>query len=170
VFSLNVPVPGRVRRVAADLHPRLSSFEQVRDEHTLVAKRLGEPDPAEYPAIEGRIRRSLAGTDPFDAAVDGVGVFEDPPAGPGPVVYLAVDSPGLVAVHERLCEAVAPVDGMEGDGYVPHVTLARGGSLAAARSLAEGGADVERVEWTVDALAFYHRDGGGGAGRVRLPA
>lgn len=169
MFSLNVPVPGRVRRVAADLHPRLAGFERVRDDHTLVVKRLGDPGPGEVHAVEQRARRALAGTAPFRAAVDGVGVFEDPPAGPGPVVYLAVESPGLVAVHARLCEAFGAVEGVEGEDYVPHVTLARGGGVEAARALAT--VDVERVAWTVEALSFWHgARGGGEAGRVRLPA
>jgi 2'-5' RNA ligase len=169
VFSLNVPVPGRVRRVAADLHPRLAGFEQVREDHTLVCKRLGDPDPADHPVVEQRVRRALSGTAPFAVRVDGVGLFVDPPAGPDPVVYLAVESPGLRVVHERLCEEFGPVEGMEAEGYVPHVTLARGGDLAEARALAD--LDVEPVEWTVEALSFWHGGRGGAeAGRVRLPA
>ena len=40
VFSLNVPVPGKVRRVAGDLHPELVGFDRVRERHTLLAKRF----------------------------------------------------------------------------------------------------------------------------------
>jgi 2'-5' RNA ligase len=168
VFSLNVPVPGRVRRLAADLHPHLVAFDRVREAHTLVVKRLDTPGAGEHDAVEARARRAVAGTTPFAARVDGVEVFEDPPTGPEPVVYLAVDSPGLQAAHERLCEAFDPVDGLEGDAYTPHVTLARGGSIDAARNLA--GLDVDPVEWMVHELAFFTRKHGRSSSRVPLSA
>lgn len=176
MYSLNVPVPGRVARLAADLHPHLATFDRVREQHSLVCKRLGDPAPEEYPVVQGRVRRALAGMGPFAARIDGIDYFPDPPAGPGPVVYLSVESPGLVAVHERLCEAfelAADIEGeviagIEGEDYVPHVTLARGGTREDARSLAEQ--PVEPVEWTVNELVFWDRAHGGEAGRVRLPA
>jgi len=168
VYSLNVPVPGRVKQLAASLHPRLAAFDRVREDHTLVCKRLGDPDPGEVAAVQGRARRALAGTAPFAARVDGIGVFEEPAAGPAPVVYLAVESPGLRAAHERLCAAFEPAEGIEGPDYVPHVTLARGGSVADARALA--GTDLDAVEWTVERLVFWDDRHGGAAGHVRLPA
>lgn len=161
VDSLNVPVPGAVRRLAADLLPELSAFDRVRDRPGLVCKRF-----------EGRVdrvavREALAGAPAFEARLDGLGTFTEPPAGPTPVVYLAVESPGLVAAHRRLCEAFPPAEGVEGDAYVPHVTLARGGNADAAAALA--GRSVGPVTWTANELVFWDGRHGGPAGTVRLP-
>lgn len=177
MYSLNVPVPGRVARVAAELAPALVDFETIRDEHTLVAKRLGDPDPGERPRLEQQVRTALSGTGsfsayqrvpPFEARVTGIEYFERPTAGPGPVVYLAVESPGIETVHRRLAEVVPPADGVGGDEYVPHVTLARGGDIADARALADR--EIEPVTWTVEELAFWDGRHGGPAGRIPLPA
>lgn len=171
MHSLNVPVPPAVERLAADLAPDLTGLVP-RDEHTLVVKRLGDDGAA----ATKRVRRALRGAPAFEARVAEIGVFTDPPAGPAPVVYLAVESPGLASVHRQVCEAVPPVEGLEGADYVPHVTLARGddggpslggGADAAARL---DGRSVGPVTWTVDELVFYdgrHREP---AGRVSLPA
>lgn len=169
MYSLNVPVPGRVARLAADLAPELSAFDRVRDRHTLVLKRLGDPDPDEHARVQQRARRALAGTGPFEARVARIGRFERPPAGPAPVVYLAVEGAGLRAAHERLVDEFSAVEGMEGDAYVPHVTLARGGTPEVAATLA--GREVGPVDWTVEELVFWaDRHGNGGpAGRIRLP-
>ncbi|MEF8773282.1 MAG: 2'-5' RNA ligase family protein, partial [Halobacteriales archaeon] len=152
MYSLNVPVPGRVARLAADLAPELSAFDRVRDRHTLVLKRLGDPDPDEHARIQQRARRALAGTGLFEARIARVGRFERPPAGPAPVVYLAVEEAGLRAAHQRLVEEFTAVEGMEGDAYVPHVTLARGGATEAAARLS--GREVGPVTWTVEELVF----------------
>lgn len=167
MYSLNVPVPGRVARLADELHPHLVGFDRARERLTLVCKRLGDPDPHEYAAVQERARRALAGVGPFAARVDGIDYFAEPAAGPGPVVYLSVESPGLIATHLQLCEAFEPAADVEGGEYVPHVTLARGGSLEDARALAERG--VDPVELTVTELVFWDHGHGGEAGRVRLP-
>lgn len=166
--SLNVPVPGRVAAVAGDLRPALAPFETVRDRHNLVVKRLSEEDPA---GLETRVRQALAGAPTFEARVAEIGAFEEPWAGPGPVVYLAVESPGLHRVHRQLCEAFDPVPAIEGDGYVPHVTLARGGG-AAAEDAAERlvGTEVDPVTWTVGELVFWDARYDEVLGRVSLPA
>jgi 2'-5' RNA ligase len=170
VLSLNVPVPGRVSRLASDLAPDLAAFDRVRDRHTLVIKRLGNPEPEEYARIEQRSREALAGTRPFEARVEQVEQFAVPTAGPAPVVYLGIESPGLLAVHERMVEEFSRIDGLEGHEYTPHVTLARGGSREAASTITDR--DIDPVTWTVNELVFW--DGangkGGPAGRVRLPA
>jgi hypothetical protein len=146
VDSLNVPVPGRVRRLAADRRPALAAFDRVRDRHSLVCKRF--ESPPDRAALDATLRDAPA----FEAAVTAVDYFEAPVRGPGPVVYLAVESPGLRALHRRLVERFGAVPGLEGEAYVPHVTLARGGSVAAADRLA---GPVERVEWTVSALRAW---------------
>jgi len=167
VDSVNVPVPGRVAALASRIRPALAPFETVRDRHTLVVKRVGEAEPA---GLEKRVRRALTGTPAFEARVSGVGTFAEPAAGRGPVVYLAVESPGLVELHRRLCESFEPVPGIEGEDYVPHVTLARGGGAeaeAAVERLVEAG--VEPVTWTVSELVLWDAGYGEVVGRVSLP-
>jgi len=66
-----------------------------------------------------------------------------------------VESPELHRLHERLCEAFDPVPDMEGEGYVPHVTVARSGDAAA---LLDRAPPAPR-EWTVERLVIRGRDG-----------
>lgn len=188
--SVNVPVPGRVSglaaEVAADLTARQGGADfgpsgvgpgagsraartdaggvRVRDDRTLVAKRLPEGDPHR---IEARAREAIAGTPPFEVRVNRVDWFAEPTAGPGPVVYLAVESPGLWELHERLCQTFEPVARLEGPDYTPHVTVARGGSTDAAERVL---GPVEPVEWTVTELQFWDATRALVAGRVSLPA
>jgi len=149
-YSLNAPVPGRVRRVADDLSHHLMGFDHRRRRHSVVCKRLGE---GRRGPLAERARRALTGAPAVEARIDGLGVFEDPPTGSAPVVYLAVESPGLGRLHERLCDVFDPIPGLEGEDYVPHVTLARGGDRETARRLAER--DVDAVSWTVSELQFW---------------
>jgi 2'-5' RNA ligase len=165
VTSVNVPVPGRVERLADDLRPALSAFDRVRDRHTLLCKRLPEAEPTR---LTKRVRVALERTPAFEARVTGVDFFAEPARGPGPVVYLAVESPGLRETHERLCATFPPVEGVEGAAYTPHVTLARGGSVADAERLRER--EVDPVTWTVSALELYDADHREPTARVPLPA
>ena len=145
MYSLNAPVPSAVARLASGLAADLLDAT-VRERHTLVVKRLGEGAPS---GLSGEVRRVVAGTDPFSARVTGVDVFDDPPAGEAPVAYLRVESRGLERLHRRLCERFDPVDGIEGDEYTPHVTVARGGDAGRLR-----GRDPDH-EWTVDRLLVW---------------
>ncbi len=165
MFSCNAPVPGRVARLATDLRPVLSGLERVRERHSLLVKRLGDGD---YSRIQSRVRRVLSGTPPVRARVTGIGQFADPPRGPGPVVYLAVESPGLVAVHGRLVEEFGAIEGLEGEGYVPHVTLARGGDPAVAERILDR--EIEPVTWEITELELYDATHEAVAGRISLPA
>ncbi len=169
MYSLNVPLSGEVSALAADLARDLPGARaRARGERTLVVKRLGRGDRSEFRRLAARTREALAGQPGFEARVTGVDLFEEAVAGPSPVVYLAVESPGLVALHRRLVEVFDPVEGIEGEDYVPHVTVARGGTVAAARRLA--GRGIEPVEWPVSELAFWDADRGQPAGTVSLPA
>ena len=169
MYSLNVPVPSQVARRAGDLARQLPQARpRPRGEHTLVAKRLGTGDAPDYHRIEARGREVLSGTPAFEARVTGIEQFADAVTGPSPVVYFAVESPGLVRLHDRLCEAFDPVDGIEGDGYVPHVTIARGGSPERAREMCERAFDP--IEWTVTALEFRDAERGQPVSTVSLPA
>ncbi|MFC6731287.1 MULTISPECIES: 2'-5' RNA ligase family protein [unclassified Haladaptatus] len=158
MYSLNVPVPGEVSRLAADLFPQLVGFDRVRERHTLLVKRLGDED---FYTLESRLRQALAGAPAFEARVTGIDSFEQPPRGPGPVVYLAIESPGLVELHKRLAATFEPVAGLEGDDYTPHITLGRGGSLDV---------DIDPITWTVSQLELFDAKHREVASRIRLPA
>lgn len=181
MFSLNVPLPPAVGGLAADLHPKLSGFDRVRDRHTLVCKRLGvddvpdrvasavrpgpedvgsaaepsPPKPDALAALREDLRPLLSGTDPFDVAVTGIDVFDAPASGSRPVAYLAVESDALVRLHRRLCAAYGAIDGIEGDDYVPHVTLARGGNPEPGVVADLVSAEVDPIRWRVHALDLY---------------
>ena len=169
MYSINVPLPSAVTSLAADLAADLPLAQRRgRGEHTLVAKRLGDGDHAAYARLEAQGREALRGQPAFEARVSGVEQFGTAVTGPSPVVYLAVESPGLVALHERLCERFDPVDEVEGDKYVPHVTVARGGDRDTAARLVER--NIEPVRWTVDELSFYDADRNQPVSRLSLPA
>lgn len=166
MYSVNVPVPGRVRTLANELYPELIGFETVRDDHSCLLKRLGDADHVDQ--LQHRTHRALEGAPAVEARITGIDYFEDPPLGAAPVVYLAVESPGLEAIHRDLLERFDAVPGLEGADYVPHVTLARGGDPGAAKRLAQR--DVEPITWTVSELQFWDGTYGLPVSRVSLPA
>lgn len=152
MFSVNVPIPGEVERVATDLLSSLQHLDSIRERHTLVLKRLSGVDlPQKQIAFE--VRQALAGAEPFEARLAGIGTFEEPATGPGPVVYLAVESPGLHKLHGRLVEAFGAVDGIEGGDYVPHITLGRGGPADAVTSIRSR--EIDPTTWTVTRLHLW---------------
>ncbi|MFB6267711.1 MAG: 2'-5' RNA ligase family protein [Halodesulfurarchaeum sp.] len=158
MYSLNVPLPESVRDLADDLRPSLSGFESVREsrDRTLLLKRLPATDRRELLDVEAVARDALADADPVEARIDGLDAFWDPPFGRGPVVYLAVESPGLQDLHRRLVDALGAEPDVEGDDYIPHVTLARGGDPSAVRGLL--GREVASPCFTVDTLSVYDTD------------
>lgn len=177
MFSLNVPLPPAVDRLAADLHPKLAGFDRIRERHTLVAKRFGAEDigdrgrgPATkdvaLAALRDDLRPLLAETGSFDVTISEIATFETPARGPGPVVYLAVESDVLVRLHHRLCAAFDPVQGIEGDEYEPHVTLARGGDPSTVDALLAS--DIDPIEWRVHELELYDSEFREVAGRIDL--
>jgi len=169
VFSLNVPLAPAVDALAGDLHPKLEGFDAVRQRRTLVCKRFGVDDvrdrdrdagepPTKNDALDrlrGRLSRPLAGVDPFEVAVTGVGVFDAPASGSRPVVYFTVESDGLVGLHDRLCAAFGAVEGIEGDDYVPHITLARGGNPEPGAVAGVVDTGFELIRWRVHALDVW---------------
>ena len=173
MFSLNVPVPGALARLAADLHPQLVGFDSRREQHTLVVKRFDESmlradqPEVQLATLQQQLPGDLAGTPAFEAAVRAVDYFAEPARGEGPVVYLAVESPGLRQLHEKLVDAYGAVEGLEGLDYVPHVTLARGGSAADAERVAGG---VGPVSWTVSELVIWDSRYREKVSRYSLPA
>lgn len=174
MFSLNVPVPGQIARLAADLHPQLVGFDSRRENHTLVVKRFDEstlqatqPD-VQLAQLQQELPGELAGTPAFEAEVGAIDYFAEPARGDSPVVYLAVDSPGLQSVHETFIDAYGVVLGLEGDDYVPHITLARGGPVADAERLASQA--VDPVSWTVSQLTVWDSRYREPVARYSLPA
>jgi 2'-5' RNA ligase len=165
VFSINAPVPGRVARIASELHPELVDFDWIRERHSLLVKRLGDPD--HVASLQHEVRRAIDDAPAFEATIDGIDYFSDPPDGSAPVVYLSVESPGLRRLHSRLVDRFGAVDALEGDDYTPHVTLARDGAEADARRLAER--EIEPVTWTVSKLQFWDGTYGESVSTVRLP-
>lgn len=169
MYSLNVPVPSPVATLAGRLARELPRARSRRQhEHTLVVKRLGAADRQTFQRLAAKTRDTLAGFPAFEARITGVDYFAQPASGASPVVYLAVESPGIERLHDTLTEVFDPVADIEGEAYVPHVTIARGGSLAAARALAEQ--SIEPIEWTVSALVFWDGERAQSAGKLTLPA
>ncbi len=177
MFSLNVPLPPAVDRLAADLHPKLTGFDRIRERRTLVAKRFGAddvpggrrrnaPKDAALAALREELRPCLAGTAPLELAITGVDAFELPARGAGPVVYLVVESDALVRLHRRLCAAFDAIEGIEGEDYVPHVTLARGGAMAPVDDLRA--TDVDPIRWRADELSLYDPEFREVAGRMGI--
>ncbi len=168
VYSVNVPVPAQITAIATELDEDLAPFDRVIEDHTLVVKRLGRSTRSDLAAVSDRIETVLDGWGPIAARVDGIDVFADPPAGPAPVVYLAVESPGLEVLHVEFAHAFGIVDeAVEGANYVPHVTLARGGNRRAATRMT--GVDVNRVDWTVESLVLYDANANQSVTRFSLP-
>lgn len=160
MYSCNVTVPPELSRLARGLAS--DCFEATaRDRHSLLLKRLGDGRPS---TLAREIREELAGTGPFEARISGVDVFSQPPVGPAPVAYLVVESPPLVEAHETLCALSDPVERLEGEGYVPHITIARGGD---AGRLA--GRSVEPRLWTIDSLSVWSTEYDEVVERISLP-
>jgi hypothetical protein len=155
-----------VARLAAGLASECRTAD-VRTKHSMVVKRLPEdagpdgrgpsgghgPSGGREPNVRAfarEAREALAGLGPFAVRVTGVESFDRPTSGTGPVVYLAVESPGIREAHRRLCERFDPLPGLEGEDYVPHVTIARRGD--AGRLV---GREIDPVEWTVERLVVW---------------
>lgn len=166
MYSLNLPAPGAVSRLAADLAPALHALDRVRERHSIVVKRLGDDDSADR--LESEVRQALRGAPAFEARITGIDAFHEPTAGPGPVVYLAVESPGLRGIHDRLVEAFGAIEGLEGAEYVPHVTLGRGGSPGAVDRLTSR--DVDPITWTATELELVDARGRERVSGISLPA
>ncbi len=169
MYSLNVPVPGTVSSRVWDLRAALTGFDRLRDELTLVVKRLDARSAGEFAALERAVREELSGTAPFEVEITGVERFEDPPAGPAPVIYLAIDSPPLEALHDELVDRFRTVGAIEGGAYVPHITVARGDGDPVALEYRELDG-LAGYRWTVDRLVFWDARRELPAGDVNLPA
>ena len=147
MYSVNVPVPGEIVRLARGLASECLTATARRG-HSLVVKRLPDERRQEMTAA---VRSVLDGVGPFEVQIDRIELFRQPPTGTAPVAYLAVESPELESLHRDLCAAFDPVEGFEGSEYDPHVTIARGGDAATLL-----GREIESRTWTVDRLSVWH--------------
>jgi len=164
---VNLRVPPEVERLAAELHPKLTAFESIRQRHTLVVKRIENDEWRSGPGgVRERLRRILDETRPFPVRVTGIDFFADPPTGRAPVVYLTVESEGIQQLHRRLCQEFPVVEGYEAEGYTPHITLARGGSIEDAERLTE--VVFEPIEWTAKRAFTWDREQREAVDRFRL--
>jgi 2'-5' RNA ligase len=175
VYSVNAPVPGAVNDLAADLRPALTEFDRVRERHeqTLLVKRIPASDRKELRTAWQTAKDALDGAPAVEARVSEVDTFDNPPNGSSPVVYLAVESPGLHHLHQRLCEVFDPVPIMEGgDDYDPHVTLARDADGFLGRRAVESvdGRQVGPVTWDIEELYLYDAEYGERVDSISLPA
>lgn len=167
LLSVNVPIGGEVKRVISELHPELVSFDQVRDRHTLLCKRFDRDAVGSIDQLENELRMTLRGTQPFGVQIDGIGTFLEPVSGSAPVVYLTVKSAELTRVHLALTDAFESVPGLEGTAYVPHITIARGGSEEAAKALANR--DIGPISWTVNEIWLWDGKFGERIRSISLP-
>lgn len=147
MYSLNIPVPGRVHRRIDSLSPELALLSTVRTHQTLVVKRFGSRSNVEIDGLETTLRRALNGKQPFKAAVTHIDSFSTPASGTGIVVFLAVSSPHLLDLHTGLCSLFEPIEGIEGPDYVPHITLGRSENIEVVATLLD--LPFEPIEWTV---------------------
>lgn len=169
VYSLNVPVPAEVARLAGELARELPAARtRSRGTHTLGVKRLDHRRDRSYARLETQVRELLAGQQPFEVQIKSIDQFTDPPVGTAPVVYLVAESDGLQALHQRLTDTFEPIDQIEGDGYDPHVTIARGGSPEQATKLTER--SVDPFSWEVTELHFWDAEANKAVSRLSLPA
>lgn len=169
MYSLNVPVPTEVARLAGKLARELPAARtRSRGTHTLGVKRLDHEQDRSYARLETQVRELLAGQHPFEAQISGIDIFCDPPIGTAPVVYLTVESEELRALHDKLIDTFEPIDQIDGDGYDPHVTIARGGSPERARQMTER--SIDPISWEVTELLFWDAERKQAASRLSLPA
>jgi 2'-5' RNA ligase len=161
MFSINVPVPTEVARVRETLYHELAGFERIRNRHTLVLKRIDTSDSGgqRLHRVRERVRECLRSSKmpvqrSIHLKIDTIDFFDDPPAGSAPVVYFHVDSDPLRYLHLYLCGQFNPVEEIEATDYVPHVTLARGGSVDNARRVCSN-VSFEPISWQVNELHIW---------------
>ncbi|NLV01152.1 RNA 2',3'-cyclic phosphodiesterase [Haloferax volcanii] len=129
---LAVDLPDSLAAAVAAVQDRLSDADGLRftdpESAHVTLKFLGEVAPDRVGAVEDAVESAVdaAGVGPFDASVDGLGVF--PSLDYIRVVWLGVDDGGaeLTRLHEAIeRETTALGFDPEDHEFTPHVTLAR---------------------------------------------
>lgn len=169
MYSLNAPVPSALEDIAEGYAPSLERFDRRPDRLHIVIKRFGRLNLRALDALRADLETVLSGWGPIRARCAGLDVFMAPTGGPAPVVYLTVDSPGLEALHRDLVDRCGTRgEDLEGEGYVPHVTLARGGERTLVDEILAD--QPEPVTWTIDAVVLWDGRHGESVTRYALPA
>ena len=167
VYSLNVAIPGEIHALTERLRPQLLTCDTIRDTKTLVVKRFPATDRDELTRAQKKTRDALRGTDPFRIRVTGVEQFEIPASGDGPVLFLAIDSPALEAIHDRLVTVFDAAPGIEGEDYRPHITIARGGDPEVVEDILQ--TEIEPLSVAVNRLIYWDAQRNLPTGELRLP-
>ena len=95
----------------------------------------------------------LESVEPFGIEIENLERFDVAEKGSSPVLYLEVKSPEVKALHETLVDVFGSVEGVEGENYIPHITIARGGS----GDYTEFSGLSCDTGWTVEMLEFWDR-------------
>ena len=145
-------MPQNVVRLVGEVTPRLKGWEEVCEEPTLVIKRFERKDLDGH--MESEIKFLLENVEPFNVKIGNLKKFDVAVRGSSPVLYLEIKSPGMKALHETLVSAFGCVKGIEGENYIPHITLARGGGKEDINFSVLPGS----TQWTAKMLEFWDRD------------
>ena len=151
MWSLNVSIPQNIVRAIEEVALGVRGWEEICEEPTLVIKRFEKRDLDGH--VKSEIRFLLESVEPFGIEIENLERFDVAEKGSSPVLYLEVKSPEVKALHETLVDVFGSVEGVEGENYIPHITIARGGSgdytVFSGLSCDTG--------WTVEMLEFWDR-------------
>ena len=152
MWSLNVSMPQNIVRAIREVALGASGWEEICEDPTLVIKRFEKVDVSGH--VESEIKLLLESVEPFDIEIGNLERFDVAERGSSPVLYLEVKSPGMKALHEILVDVFGSVKGVEGENYIPHITIARGGGV---RDVDFSGFSGPTI-WTAETLEFWNRD------------
>ena len=152
MWSLNVSIPQNIIRAIEEVTLGVRGWEEICEEPTLVIKRFEKKDLDGH--VKSEIRFLLESVEPFGIEIGNLERFDVAERGSSPVLYLEIKSPGVKALHENLIDIFGSVEGVEGENYIPHITIARGGS---GDYIEFSGLSCD-TGWTVEMLEFW--DGG----------
>ncbi|HIJ12598.1 MAG TPA: 2'-5' RNA ligase family protein [Halobacteriales archaeon] len=152
MWSLNVSIPQGIVRAIGEITPVLGRGEGIVEEPTLVIKRFEKEDLDGH--IESEIKFLLENVEPFIVEIGNLEMFEVADRGTSPVRYIEVKSIGIKVLHETLVSVFGCVKGVEGENYIPHITIARG---SGAKNL-DFSDFSGPIQWTANTLEFWDRD------------
>ncbi len=152
VWSLNVSIPQNIVRAIGEVTSELGQGGEVNEELTLVIKRFEKRDLDGH--LESEIKILLENVEPFVVEIGNLKMFDVADRGTSPVLYLEVKSRGIKLLHETLVSSFGCVEGVEGENYIPHITIARGDGVR--------GVDFSdfscSTRWTAEILEFWDRN------------
>ena len=151
MWSLNVSIPQNIVRAIEEITLGVKGWEEICEEPTLVIKRFEKKDLDGH--VKSEIRFLLENVEPFGIEIGNLERFDVAERGSSPVLYLEVKSPEVKALHENLVDVFGSVEGIEGENYIPHITIARGGS---GDYIEFSGLSCD-TGWIVEMLEFWDR-------------